>query len=46
MGNRKGQAEGVGQLRLEFGFPGAAAITVAAARVAQNEDLPRARVTE
>jgi hypothetical protein len=34
--------ERIGQLRLEFGFPGAATRTVAAAAVAQNEELPGA----
>jgi hypothetical protein len=33
-------------LRLEFGFPGAAATSVAATGITQNEDLPRSRVTE
>jgi hypothetical protein len=44
--NREGQGEGVGQLRLEFCFPGTATTAVAAAGVAQNEDLAGARVTE
>ena len=46
VGNGEGEAEGVGQLRLELGFPGTAAIAVAATGVAQNEDLAGAWVTE
>ena len=33
---------GIGQLRLELGFPGAATITVTAAGIAQDEELPGA----
>ena len=46
VGNGEDQAEGVGQLRLEFCFPGTATTAVAAAGVAQNEDLAGAWVTE
>jgi hypothetical protein len=45
VGNGEGQAEGVGQLRLEFGFPGTATTAIAAAGVAQNQDLAGSRVT-
>ena len=38
VGNGEDQAEGVGQLRLEFCFPGTATTAVAATGVAQNED--------
>ena len=31
MGNRESQAERIGQLRLEFGFPSATTIAIAAA---------------
>ena len=41
-GDREG--ERVGQLRLEFGLPGVAAIAVAAAGIGQNENLARAGV--
>ena len=34
-----GQGKGVGQLGLEFGFPGMTAATVAAAGIGQNEQL-------
>ena len=40
----EGQAEGVGQLRLEFGFPGAATSAIAAAGVAQDEELTGAGI--
>ncbi len=40
VGNSESQTERIGQLRLEFGFPGAATIAIAAAGVAQNEELP------
>ena len=46
VGNGEDQAEGVGQLRLEFCFPGTATTAVAATGVAQNEDLAGAWVTE
>ena len=46
VGNGEGEAEGVGQLRLEFGFPGTATTAIAAAGVAQNQDLAGSRVTE
>lgn len=38
----KGQTEGVGQLRLELRFPGAATSAIAATGVAQDEELPGA----
>ena len=41
-GDRQGKR--VGQLRLEFGLPGIAAIAVAAAGIGQNENPARARV--
>jgi len=40
VGNGESQAERIGQLRLEFGFPGAATSAIAATGVAQNEELP------
>src|SRR5215204_4315158 len=43
--HRESQTEGVGQLRLEFGFPGAASSAIAATSVAQDEELPRAWIT-
>jgi hypothetical protein len=46
MGNGEGQPERVGQLRLEFSFPGTATTAVAAAGVTQNEDLTGARITK
>src|SRR5207248_6221544 len=42
VGDRQSQAERIGQLRLEFGFPGAAAGAVTATGVTQNEKLPGA----
>src|ERR1700722_16493445 len=39
MGNGESQAKRIGQLRLELGFPGAATSAIAAAGVAQNEEL-------
>src|ERR1039457_4600163 len=42
VGNGESQTERIGQLRLELGFPGAATIAIAAAGVAQNEELPGA----
>jgi hypothetical protein len=39
VGNGERQPEGVGQLRLELGLPGAATIAVAAASVTEDEDL-------
>jgi hypothetical protein len=39
-----GQAKGVGQLRLELGFPGIAAATVGAAGIGQNEQLAGTKV--
>jgi hypothetical protein len=39
MCNGESQTERIGQLRLEFGFPGAATSAIAAAGVAQNEEL-------
>ena len=37
--NGEGQAEGIGQLGLDFCFPGTATTAVAAAGASQNEDL-------
>ena len=45
VGNGEGQAEDVGQLRLEFGFSGTATTAIGAAGVAQNQDLAGSRVT-
>src|SRR5207244_817232 len=42
----EGQTEGVSQLRLEFGFPGAAASAVATTCVAQDEELARAGIAD
>src|SRR5579864_4981567 len=39
VGNGYGQGKGVGQLRLELGFPGVTAATVAAAGIGQDEQL-------
>ena len=39
VGHGYGQGKGVGQLGLEFGFPGMTAATVAAAGVSKNEQL-------
>src|SRR5467141_2598574 len=44
VGHGDGQGERVGQLRLELGLPGIAAIAVAAAGIGQNENLARAGV--
>ena len=41
-----GQSKGVGQLRLEFRLPCLAAITVAAAGIGHDEDLPRAGISK
>src|SRR5260370_33440843 len=41
MGNGESQPERIGQLRLGFSFPSADTIAVAAAGVAQKEELPR-----
>ena len=38
------EVEGIGELRLEFGFPGAAAAAVAASGIGQDEQLARAGV--
>jgi hypothetical protein len=43
-GNGESQPERVCQLRLEFGFPGAAASAIAATSVAEDEKLVRARI--
>ena len=40
VGHSESQTKGVGELRLEFGFPGAASSTIAATGVAQDEELP------
>ena len=45
VGDRQSQAELIGQLRLEFGFPGAATGAIAATGVAQNEELPGSWIT-
>ena len=42
VGNGESQTERIGQLSLEFSFPGAATVAIAAASVAQNEELPGA----
>jgi hypothetical protein len=42
VGNGERQIERISQLRLEFGFPSAATIAMAAAGVAENEQLPGA----
>ena len=39
VGHGYGQGKGVGQLRLELGFPGVTAATVATAGIGQNEQL-------
>jgi hypothetical protein len=39
-----GQAKGVGQLKLELGFPGITAATVGAAGVGENEQLTGTKV--
>src|SRR5260370_32283482 len=46
MGYGESQTERVGQLRLEFGFPGAATSAIAAASVAQDEELPGAWIAD
>ena len=46
VGNGESQTKRVGQLRLEFGFPGAATRAIAATGVAQNEELPRAWIAD
>lgn len=46
MGNGKSETERVGQLGLELGFPGTAAIAVAAAGVAEDEELTGSSVAE
>ena|ERR1700720_5046948 len=46
MSHGHGQIEGVGELRLEFGFPGVAPTTIAATGVGENEELASATVAE
>ena len=46
VGDGESQPEWIGQLRLEFGFPGAATSAIAAAGVAQNEELPGAWIAD
>ena len=46
VGNGEGQPEGICQLRLEFGFPGTATTAIAAAGVAQDEDLSGTWIAE
>ena len=41
MSDGNSQTKGIGQLRLEFRLPCAAAVTVAAAGIGEDEDLPR-----
>src|SRR6266852_4334529 len=45
VGHGDGQGRRVGQLGLEFGFPGVTAAAIATAGVGQNENLARAGVT-
>ena len=45
VGHGEGEAEGIGELRLEFGFPGAATSAIATTGVAQNEELPGPWIT-
>ena len=44
VGDGDGQGERVGQLRLKFGFPGVAAIAVAAASIGQNQNVAGTRI--
>jgi hypothetical protein len=44
VGDGERQTDRIGQLRLEFGFLSAATITIAAAGVAQNEELLETRM--
>jgi hypothetical protein len=46
VGNGESQTERVGKLRLEFGFPGAAASAIAAAGVAEDEELAGAWIAD
>ena len=46
VGNGESQPERVCQLRLEFGLPGEASSTIAAAGVAEDEELVGARITD
>ena len=46
VGDGESEAVGIGQLGLEFGFPGAATITVTAAGIAEYEKLSRARIAK
>ena len=46
VGDSESEAVGIGQLRLEFGFPSAATITVTAAGIAEYEKLSRARIAK
>ena len=45
MSDRYGERKRIGQLGLDFGFPGMAAATVTAARVSQDEQLTGAGIT-
>jgi hypothetical protein len=44
VGHGESQTEGVGQLRLELGFPATAPSAIAATSVAQDKELPGARI--
>jgi hypothetical protein len=46
VGDGEGQAVGIGQLRLELGFPSAATIAVTAAGIAEDEEMSGAWITE
>jgi hypothetical protein len=46
VGDGESEAVGIGQLRLELGFPSAATITVTAAGIAEYEKLSRARIAK
>ena len=46
VGDGESQAVGIGQLGLEFCFPGAATIAITAAGIAEDEELSRARIAE
>lgn len=40
VGHGEGEAKGIGELGLEFGFPGATPVAIAAARVAEQQQAP------
>src|SRR5258707_5633607 len=46
VGDGEGKAVGIGQLRLELGFPSAATIAVTATGIAQDEELTGAGIAE